>query len=36
MDKRQKVLIIGSGPSLSKNKSKILKFIKNNKPKVIF
>lgn len=34
--KGKKVLIIGSGPSLSKNKSKILKFIKNNKPKVIF
>ena len=34
--KDKKVLIIGSGPSLSQNKSKILRFIKNNKPKIIF
>ena len=34
--KNKDVLIIGSGPSLIKNKSKILTFIKNKKPKVLF
>ena len=34
--KNKKVLIIGSGPSVEINKKKILKFIKENNPKVIF